>query len=579
MDKKNVTIKLVTKFMGQLDKFKKSFFIILGVSLLSSGLAILYPVLFKELAVHFQKGDMLPLVLLVLVYASIQVVQNTLQSTNALLRRKYALTANKKVIHGFYDKVQSLPLKRFKRFQHNGEIYQRVIDSLQLNQMVVDVTTGLIIIFINLVIYISILTYVHWVIGVAIFMTIPFYYLLNRLFSAKIQYYQEMSLLNNSPLTSHLFDCLNRIVTIKALGAKDRVMRETQQLVDANAEHQINLVRYSTKVSWVNQTVSQVFILAIISLAAFLVLKGHIAISSGLVVLALIQQVFSPLQSAFDLLVEMNRAYVILNRYYSVLDEKSEHENQKGVEALDLNSACSVEFRNISFAYNSNMPVVENLNLSIPAGKRVAFVGRTGVGKSTLMNLILGLYKAQKGDVLIHGKNIDELDLSYYRKQLGVVLQNEYIFPGTVFENATFGLDRDVSGDEVIEALKNACLWPTIEKMENGIYSRIKDETLSGGEKQRLTIARAFLRDPQLILFDEPTSALDMDTEAQIQKAMDRLLAGRTSITIAHRLSTIKKCDIIFVIKDGTVSEKGTHEELVRNAGYYAKLYDQSIVA
>lgn len=540
MGEKKETYSLLVKFVATLKHFYKTFFFVIFISVISSGLAITYPLIFKEIATHFQNRAVFYLFGFVLLYAVIQLVQDTIQSFNAYIRRKYAINANKKVINHFYDKVQSLTLKRFKRFEHNGEIYQRVIDSLDLNHLVIDVASGLFIIALNLIIYLLIVSFIHWTIGLAIMAFIPAYYLLNKIYSPKLRELQELSLLNNSPLTNHLFDCLNRIITIKALGAKDQVMKETKNLIETNAFHNLNLTRYSVRVSWVNKSLTNFFNLLIISLSIFLVIKGQLTVANGLVVLVLVQRIFDPLQTAFEHFVDLNRAYVILKRYFEILDEKSEEESQKSLKPIQLNKPCSIKFKNINFAYDTEQ-VIKNLNLEILQGKRVAFVGRTGVGKSTLMNLILGLYKPQDGNILINSENINDIDLTHFRKQIGVVLQNEYIFPGTVYDNVIFGLEREVTEEEVKTALKNACLWSTIEKLPKGLKTKIKDDSLSGGEKQRLTIARAFLRDPRLILFDEPTSALDLKTEAQIQEAMDRLLKGRTSITIAHRLSTIKK--------------------------------------
>ncbi len=176
---------LVTKFVATLEKFYTSFFVVLSLSLASSLMAVLYPLLFKAIVDEFQKRQLLPLLIFLGIYALIQIFQNTINSMNNFIRKKYALKANKKVIHQFYGVVQALPLKIFRKFQHNGEIYQRVIDSLELNYVVIDVASGLIINFLNLIIYIGILFYIHWMVGSVIIVLMPFYYLLNRIFISK----------------------------------------------------------------------------------------------------------------------------------------------------------------------------------------------------------------------------------------------------------------------------------------------------------------------------------------------------------------------------------------------------------
>jgi ABC-type multidrug transport system fused ATPase/permease subunit len=196
------------------------------------------------------------------------------------------------------------------------------------------------------------------------------------------------------------------------------------------------------------------------------------------------------------------------------------------------------------------------------------------------MNLVLGLYRPNRGRVLVNDTDLADIDLTMFRKQVGVVLQDEYIFPGTLRENVTFGLERKVTDDAIVSALQAAELWVRFANAPEGLGTILQDGSLSGGELQRLILARAFLRDPALLVFDEPTSSMDMETESRIQSTMDVLLKGRTSLTIAHRLSTIMKSDLIYIIDNGKVVEQGTHQDLVQNPiGYYSTLYRQSLVA
>ncbi|MGZ5440675.1 MAG: ABC transporter ATP-binding protein [Thermoanaerobaculia bacterium] len=568
----------IVKYLSSLESFKHNFALTVTLSIIASGLGLAYPYLFKRIVEDYQGRNVTGFFLVIGALMGVQLAQTSISIWTNMARRRFDLRANKPVILNFYEKVQSLPMAVFKKFMHTGEIYQRVIDSLELNRIVADVVTRIALVTLRLVVLIAVITWLDPIAGVLVLAMTSVYAAMHRYVTPRARKYQEATLLSNSPLTNALFDGLNKIRTIKALGAKQQVMDGLQAKLQDNIDHQMRYLHFSSKVGLLNGNITHVLKSALVAYVAWAAMVGRTDLAVGLALIFLIQQVFEPMKSFVEMFVDVSRSLVILDRYYAVLNEPSECADEGKATRLYLDDPCPVTFENVSFSYGKQ-EVLRNLDLHIPAGKRVALVGRSGAGKSTIMNLVLGLYRPDGGRVLVNGIDLAEIDLTRFRKQVGVVLQDEYIFPGTLRENVTFGLERLVSDEMVVDALAAAELWDRFAHTPDRLKTVLQDGSLSGGELQRLILARAFLRDPALLVFDEPTSSMDMETEARIQASMDRLLKGRTSLTIAHRLSTIMKSDLIYIIDDGAVVESGTHEQLVLNAGYYSTLYRQSLVA
>ena len=261
-------------------------------------------------------------------------------------------------------------------------------------------------------------------------------------------------------------------------------------------------------------------------------------------------------------------------RIFEFLDEEEESIKVKDPVKLDKVEGI-VEFKNVKFGYNSDRIIIKDFNAKVKKGQKVAIVGPTGAGKTTIVKLLMRFYKVNDGEILIDGKNINNFNREDLRGIFGMVLQDTWLFSGTVMDNLRYG-KLDATDDEVIEAAKTAHVHHFIQTLPEGYNMILNEETsnVSGGQKQLLTIARAILANPKILILDEATSSVDTRTEVLIQQAMDKLLEGRTSFIIAHRLSTIKNADLILVMNDGDIVEQGTHEELLKKNGFYATLYN-----
>ena len=261
-------------------------------------------------------------------------------------------------------------------------------------------------------------------------------------------------------------------------------------------------------------------------------------------------------------------------RVFEFLDEEEEKEKNK--EFIPTNKIeGSVEFKNVKFGYNQDKIIINDFSAKVKPGQKIAIVGPTGAGKTTIVKLLMRFYDLNSGKILVDGHNINDYRKEDIRGLFGMVLQDTWLFNGTIMENIRYGR-LEATDDEVIEACKMAHVHHFIQTLPDGYNMILNEETtnISGGQKQLLTIARAILADPKILILDEATSSVDTRTEILIQKAMDKLMEGRTSFIIAHRLSTIKNADLILVMDSGDIVEQGTHEELLKKNGFYAKLYN-----
>ena len=261
-------------------------------------------------------------------------------------------------------------------------------------------------------------------------------------------------------------------------------------------------------------------------------------------------------------------------RVFEFLDEEEEKEkNKKFIPTNKIEG--SVEFKNVKFGYNQDKIIINDFSAKVKPGQKIAIVGPTGAGKTTIVKLLMRFYDLNSGEILVDGHNINDYRKEDIRGLFGMVLQDTWLFNGTIMENIRYGR-LEATDDEVIEACKMAHVHHFIQTLPDGYNMMLNEETtnISGGQKQLLTIARAILADPKILILDEATSSVDTRTEILIQKAMDKLMEGRTSFIIAHRLSTIKNADLILVMDSGDIVEQGTHEELLKKNGFYAKLYN-----
>ncbi|MDZ4992071.1 ATP-binding cassette domain-containing protein [Clostridium perfringens] len=314
-------------------------------------------------------------------------------------------------------------------------------------------------------------------------------------------------------------------------------------------------------------------------LGSMIVIAGGITVGNLQAFIRYIWQINQPLSQVTQLSSAIQSAVAAANRVFEFLDEKEEVKDSDNAVKLE-NPKGNVTFEHVKFGYNKDKELIKDLNIDVKSGQMVAIVGKTGAGKTTLINLLMRFYDIQDGSIKIDGVDIRDMKRDDLRSMFGMVLQDTWLFKGTIYDNIKYGR-FNATKEEVIEAAKIANVHHFIKTLPGGYDMVLNEEAsnISQGEKQLLTIARAILKDPEILILDEATSSVDTRLELLLQKAMKNVMKNRTSFVIAHRLSTIKSADLILVMNDGNIIEQGTHEELMKQGGYYESLYNSQFAS
>lgn len=376
-----------------------------------------------------------------------------------------------------------------------------------------------------------------------------------------------------SELTGYVEEMIGNQKVVKAFSYEDRSIESFEEINKKLYKYGQKAQFYSALTNPVTRFVNGIVYAAVGIVGALSAINGNLSIGNLSAFLSYANQYTKPFNEISGVITELQAAFASANRVFKILDEEPEVQDKS--TAIDLeNSDGTVDINNLCFSYNKDKSLIENFNLKVNPGERIAIVGPTGCGKTTLINLLMRFYNINSGEIKIDNINIDNITRKSTRGLYGMVLQDTWLFSGTVRDNIAYGKE-DAALEEVIEAAKAAHAHKFIMKLPNGYDTVLsEDSSLSQGQKQLLCIARVMLSKPPMLILDEATSSIDTRTEIYIQKAFNKLMEGRTSFIVAHRLSTIKEADLILVMKDGKIIEKGNHKELLKENGFYANLYN-----
>lgn len=473
-----------------------------------------------------------------------------------------------------FDKINTLSLKYYDTHPH-GDIISRLtndIDSVSegLLQGITQLFSGVITLVGSFVFMVKLSP----IITLVVVIITPLCFLISSFIAKRSRKMFREQSKTLGELNGYIEEIIGNQKIVKAFNYEERSQQNFEEInarlyeCGQMAQFYSSLTNPATR--FVNNTA---YVLSGI-IGALLSIAGGLSIGKISSFLIYSTQFSKPINDITSIATQLQAAIASAERIFNILDEASESFESNKVPELPEVSG-HVSFNNVYFSYKKDAPLIEDLNMEIKSGSTVAIVGPTGAGKTTLVNLLMRFYELNSGSISIDGINIHEVTKDSLRRSFGMVLQESWLFAGTIKENIAYG-KPDASMEEIINAAKASHAHSFIKRLPQGYATLIAEEggNLSQGQRQLLTIARVMLMDPSMLILDEATSSIDTLTEARIQKAFLTLMKGRTSFVIAHRLSTIRDADLILVMKNGHIIEQGNHEELLKEEGFYARLYN-----
>lgn len=473
-----------------------------------------------------------------------------------------------------FNRLERVPLKYIDSHSH-GDLISRIVNDVDsvsdgLLQGFSQLFTGVITILATL----GFMVLIHPTISlVVVFITPLSLFVASFIAKKSFQSFRKQSSVRGE-LSGYVEEMVGNQKIVKAFSYENRAQQEFEEINQRLYESGVKSQFFSSLTNPSTRFVNGVVYAAVGIIGALTVIRGGLTVGQLSSFLTYANQYTKPFNEISGVVTELQTAMASARRIFAVLDEKEEPQDLPNLTNLDTCSG-KVQIEQVSFSYSSDRKLIENLNVSANPGQRIAIVGPTGCGKTTIINLLMRFYDVNSGEIKVDNVPIRQMSRSGLRSLYGMVLQESWMFRGTVRDNIAYG-KPDATDDEIIAAAKSAHAHSFIKRLPQGYDTIISEDggNISQGQKQLLCIARVMLTKPPMLILDEATSSIDTRTELKIQDAFAKMMEGRTSFIVAHRLSTIREADLILVMKDGNIIEQGTHQELLAQNGFYSNLYN-----
>jgi ATP-binding cassette subfamily B multidrug efflux pump len=583
-DKAKNFSKTLKELVAYLGKYKIRMILVIALAIISTIFLIVTPKILGHITTEIFKGLM-------------RKVSNTgginftyINKTALLLIVLYVISATSSAIQGFImadvsndisyklrdsisKKINKLPMKYFDNKTH-GEVQSIVtndVDTLTqaINQSITTIITGIVTIIGITVMMLSI----NLIMTLVVLLVVPLCaVILNFVIKSSQKYFtKQQDYLGH--INGHIEEVYGGHDIVSSFNGEEKAISKFNEINNTLYDSAWKSQFYSTAMHPVMQFIGNISYVVISILGGYMVIKDQIEVGDILSFTQYVRTFTQQIAQLAQVLSNVQSAIAAAERVFDFLKLDEETEITSPDKLNDFKK--SIEFRDVHFGYNPEHIIIKDFSCKIKEGQKIAIVGPTGAGKTTIVKLLMRFYDLNSGAILIDGKDISKYNKSEVRALFGMVLQDTWLFNGTIEDNIRYG-KLDANLDEVREACKMASVDHFIRTLPDGYNLVLNEEAdnISGGQKQLLTIARVILKDPKILILDEATSSVDTRTEILIQEAMDKLMEGRTSFIIAHRLSTIRNADLILVMNNGDIVEQGSHDELLKKKGFYAKLYN-----
>lgn len=570
---RNSTIKRIFSYVG---KYKVHLIAVVICAILGNTLFILSPLLTGK-AIDYIVGvnqvDFKGLIRIIGILIVIYVISSIFQWLMSVISNIAANNTIHDIRNEAFDKLNTLPLNYFDSKSH-GDIISRLTNDIEaisdgLFQGITQIISAVVII---IGCFVFMLTISPIITLVVVLITPLCIFIASFIAKHSKRMYADQSK-TVGELNGYVEEIIGNSRVVKAFGYEQNTLDHFKEINSRLYNVGQKAQWYSSLTNPTTRLVNNIAYVSVTMLGGFMALAGKLSVGNIASFLTYSNQFARPINEITSIASQIQSAIASAERVFGLLDQEPEPEVLKPEERLE-NCEGVVSFKDVDFSYTPEVPLILHFNLQVKKGQTIAIVGPTGAGKTTLVNLLMNFYQVNSGEILIDGKNIYYMNRDNLRKSIGMVLQDSWLFAGTIAENIAYG-KPEATREEIIEAAKASWAHSFIKRLPNGYDTLIDEEggNLSQGQKQLLTIARVMIMDPPMLVLDEATSSIDTRTEINIQKAFHKIMEGKTSFVIAHRLSTIKEADVILVLQNGNIVEQGNHEELLKKKGFYHKLY------